>query len=175
MNWKSLNIYLLSSIFLCCSLFSKAQLLDLKSYSIEDGLPQSQILDVFQDHSGIIWLATNGGGVSRFDGVKFHNLGTKEGLNNNRVYSIFEDSKKNIWIGTLKGLNKYSNSKITNIQDSVLGELIIYEIHEHSNGEIWLGTSEGIVIYDGKKASPFIRNDSIGRAQVWAIKQDKLG
>ncbi len=175
MNWKCLKISFLSCSLLCNNLFTKAQLLDFKTYSIEDGLPQSQINDVFQDHTGIIWIATNGGGVSRFDGQTFHNLGTKEGLNNNRAQTIFEDSKQNLWIGTNKGLNKYSNNKLINIQDSILGKLSIFRIHEHSNGELWLGTSDGIMIYDGKKIVPFIRNDSIGHNQVWAITQDKLG
>lgn len=160
---------------LCNSLFTRAQLLDFKTYSIDDGLPQSQINDVFQDHTGILWVATNGGGVSRFDGQKFQNLGSKDGLNNNRVQAVFEDSKQNIWIGTTKGLNKYSNNKLINFQDSILGKLAIYRIHEHSNGELWFGTSDGIMIYDGKKITPFSLNDSIGHYQVWSIVQDKLG
>ncbi|MCX6295120.1 MAG: triple tyrosine motif-containing protein [Bacteroidetes bacterium] len=175
MNWKLIKISLLSFFLLCISFYTKAQQLDIKNFSIEDGLPQSQILDICQDHNGIVWVATNGGGVSRFDGKVFHNLGTKEGLNNNRVYSVFEDSKQNMWIGTTKGLNRYSNNKLIKIQDSILGQLTIYRIHEHSTGELWLGTSDGIMIYDGKKVTPFIRNDSIGHYQVWAIKQDKLG
>ncbi len=175
MNWRLLNILLYLCLFFGLSLFTKAQQLDIKSFSIDDGLPQSQINDVFQDHTGIIWVGTNGGGVSRYDGQKFQTLGAKDGLNNNRVQAIFEDSKQNIWIGTSKGLNLFSNNKITNVQDSVLGKLTIYRIHEHSNGELWLGTSDGIMIYDGKKITPFVFNDSIGHYQVWSIVQDKLG
>jgi ligand-binding sensor domain-containing protein/serine phosphatase RsbU (regulator of sigma subunit) len=160
-------------MFFC--LCVKAQQLNIKNFSIDDGLPQSQIIDIFQDHTGIIWLTTNGGGVTRFDGVKFHNLSTKDGLNSNRVFTVFEDSKQNLLIGTSHGLNRFSNNKIYKVNDTLIDQRTIYKIHEHSDGELWLGTNDGIIIYNGKTCRPFIRNDSIGNYQVWTIRQDKLG
>lgn len=175
MNWKSIKIFFALHLVFCCAFFSSAQQLNFKNYSIEDGLPQSQILDICQDHTGIIWFATNGGGVSRFDGLVFHNLNTKDGLNNNRVYDVFEDSHQNIWIGSGKGLNKFVNNKLLKVSDTLINQTTIYRIREQNNGELWFGTSVGIVIYDGKKFKSFERNDSIGDFQVWSIVQDKYG
>ena len=175
MNWKYIKIFILSLLCICLGITGNAQLLDIKNYSIEDGLPQSQIINIFQDHTGIIWLTTNGGGVSRFDGKKFHNLGTKQGLNNNRVFSVFEDGQQTIWIGTAKGLNKYINGKLVKVNNPLFEQLTVYTIHEHSNGDLWFGTSNGIITYNGTTFTHFVRNDSIGENQVWSIKQDKLG
>ncbi|MCW3084786.1 MAG: Response regulator containing a CheY-like receiver domain and a domain protein [Bacteroidetes bacterium] len=168
------KIYI-SLVLVCVSLIANAQLLNFKNYSIEDGLPQSQVLDICQDHTGMIWITTNGGGLSRYDGTTFHNLNTKDGLNNSRTYDVLEDSHRNLWIGTGKGLNKYVNNKLYKVSDTLINQTSIYKIYQHSNGDLWLGTSSGIVIYDGKQFKPFVRNDSIGDFQVWSIVQDKVG
>jgi ligand-binding sensor domain-containing protein/serine phosphatase RsbU (regulator of sigma subunit) len=162
-------------IFFCLCFSAKAQKLNIKNYSIEDGLPQSQILDIAQDHSRLLWLSTNSGGVSYFDGQKFVSFTTKEGLNSNHVYTVFEDKNKTIWIGTSKGLNKYTNSSLKSIDDSIINSLNIYYISEQKNGELWLGTNNGIYIYNGKifRASKF--NTSIANTQVCCIKQDLNG
>ncbi|MBL4654707.1 MAG: hypothetical protein JKY33_02665, partial [Bacteroidia bacterium] len=49
------------------------------NYSIEQGLPQSQVGDIYVDSKGYIWFGTLGG-VSKFDGRKFQNFSTEDGL-----------------------------------------------------------------------------------------------
>lgn len=175
MNWKFLKIVLPLWVFLSFGQNSYAQLLNLKNYSIDDGLPQSQIFDILQDHSGMIWFATNGGGVSRFDGLKFHNYSTKDGLANNRVYELFEDRDQSIWMGTSNGLNRFVKGKLETITDKAISKSPVYRIYRHSDGNLWLGTATGIQIFNGKSFTPFAFNDSIGNFQVWSIVQDKLG
>ncbi|SDQ79454.1 Signal transduction histidine kinase [Chryseobacterium soldanellicola] len=41
-----------------------------KSYSMDNGLPQNSIKDIFKDKYGFIWLSTEGG-ILRYDGTKF--------------------------------------------------------------------------------------------------------
>lgn len=164
------------SLFLfCICLSATAQLLNFKNYSLEDGLPQSQIIDLMQDRYGNMWFATNGGGISRFDGLKFNNFSTKDGLNNNRVSAVFEYDDKTILIGTIKGLNRFYNKKIYKFEDTLVKDRSIHSFYKHSDGNCWIGTSSGIVLYDGKSFKEFPRNDSLGSFQVWCITQDKLG
>ena len=175
MNWKTFKIFFLSFLFFCFCLSLRAQQLNIKNFSTDDGLPQSQVVALCQDHTGIIWCATNGGGVSRFDGIHFHNLNTKDGLNSNRVNAVFEDKKNNIWIASNKGLNKYAGNKLFRIDDALIDQQPIYKIHQNNNGNLWFGTANGIVIYDGKNFKSFERNDSLGKFQVCSITEDKLG
>lgn len=154
---------------------TQAQKLNIKNYSVDDGLPQSQIFDVMQDHEGVMWLATNGGGVSKYDGTKFTTLTTKEGLNNNHVFTVFEDSKKRIWIGTAKGLNKYENKVLTSYNDSLVNLVTVHAIQEHQDGTIWIGTNKGIIIFDGKTFKKFAFNHELGNFQVWSINEDGMG
>jgi len=43
----------------------------IRNFTLRDGLPQSQVNDIVQDNEGFLWIATNGGGVCRFDGEEF--------------------------------------------------------------------------------------------------------
>ncbi len=61
------------------------------------------------DHQGHIWVATDPGGVSRFDyaaaaGNEFLSMGTAAGLPSNRATSIICDRKGRLWVSTLRGL-----------------------------------------------------------------------
>jgi ligand-binding sensor domain-containing protein len=49
------------------------------NYSIEEGLPQSQVRSLYQDTNGYLWIGTLGGGVSRFNGRNFANFTTQYG------------------------------------------------------------------------------------------------
>ncbi len=175
MSRKSNIIRFIFFLIIFSSIRSNAQKLNIKNFSIDDGLPQSQILDNFQDHTGAIWFATNGGGISRFDGIKFRNFSTKDGLLSNHVFSIYEDENNVIWIGTSKGLNKIVNNKIIKVSDSNASQASVYCILRHKGGELWLGTSNGILIYNGKTFTPFGKNEIIGKFPIWSIKQDKQG
>ena len=107
MNRFLQKIFLLFTLLLFISCFSFGQKLTIKNYSIDDGLPQLQILDEYQDYTGAMWFATNGSGISRFDGLKFDNYTTKRGLKSNHVFCFYEDNNKELWIATAKGLNKF--------------------------------------------------------------------
>lgn len=83
-----------------------------KHYSVNDGLPNSEVYHVFQDSKRFIWIATNYG-VSRFDGYKFTNYTTHEGLPDNTVLEIYEDFKGRIWFLPLScKFSYFENGKI---------------------------------------------------------------
>ncbi len=67
-----------------------------RHYTVEDGLPSSEVYHLFQDSKGYIWFATDNG-VSRYDGYEFRNFTQNEGLPDNTVFEIYEDYKNRIW------------------------------------------------------------------------------
>ncbi|GAP42287.1 protein containing Y_Y_Y domain [Lentimicrobium saccharophilum] len=67
-----------------------------RHYSVDDGLPSSEVYHVFQDSKSYIWLATNMG-VSRFDGREFRNFDVQDGLPENTVFEIYEDEAGRVW------------------------------------------------------------------------------
>ena len=89
-----------------------------KNFTVENGLPQSQVLSIFQDASGRLWIGTNQGGVARYDGNTFENITETNGLANNVVYSITQGDDALLYIGTNKGLSVYDGKKLYQGKDA---------------------------------------------------------
>jgi len=70
---------------------------------MKDGLPHSQILSIYQDKTGYLWLGTMGGGIAKFNGTKFKNYDLDQGLTNSIVRAITQDSSGRMWFGTMGG------------------------------------------------------------------------
>ena len=77
----------------------------LKSYTLNDGLPNNQIRNMVEDDEGNLWILTPNG-VSRFNPEKelFKNFGTEDGLKNKRYDAIYKSSNGEIFFGSSNGL-----------------------------------------------------------------------
>ncbi|MFC2129528.1 two-component regulator propeller domain-containing protein [Bacteroidota bacterium] len=116
-----------------------------RSYSIEQGLPQSTIFCALEDSRGEMWIGTEGSGICRFNGIDVQVMDRSDGLSGNIVRSVFEDSKGNIWIGTENSLNKYDGFTLQSFADTKISETPVLAINEDKKGNIWIGTeSKGL-------------------------------
>ncbi|GAF04225.1 ligand-binding sensor domain-containing protein [Saccharicrinis fermentans] len=79
-----------------------------RQYSLEEGLPQSEVNDIAEDQFGYLWLGTNGGGLCRFNGMHFDVLTKKDGLLEDLVMGLYSDNNYDLWIGSPKGVIKYN-------------------------------------------------------------------
>lgn len=102
------------------------------------------------DRQGIKWFGTWGGGLSRFDGKKFHNFTTADGLAGNVVNALAFDTEENLWVGTNNGVSRFDGKLFKNfsVQDGLLGNYI-YAIAIDTDGSKWFGTFGGISHYTG--------------------------
>ena len=83
-----------------------------RHYSVNEGLPSSEIYHIIQDSKGYLWIATNVG-VSRFDGKKFENFDSENGLPENTIFEVYEDETGRIWfVGFPFQLSYFSNGAI---------------------------------------------------------------
>ena len=75
--------------------------LHFENISLEQGLPQSVVLDVIQDRGGLMWFGTQAGLVS-FDGYDFrqfkHNPDDSSSISDDYIWTIYEDSQGFIWV-----------------------------------------------------------------------------
>jgi ligand-binding sensor domain-containing protein/two-component sensor histidine kinase len=99
-------------VFLFSANLLSAQELSYKFYGVPEGLVQSQVLNMFQDSKGFLWIGTKGG-ASRFDGIDFRNFTENDGLINNHIKQIQEDSTGKIWFLTEKGVSKWDGKQFT--------------------------------------------------------------
>ena len=127
------------------------------------GLSNSNVFGITQDHQGFIWFATEDG-LNRFDGNNFvtyrHNINNKNSITDNVIRKIFIDSENTLWVGTENGLSRYNveldnfdNFKHVANDDSSLKDNVIWDIFQNKTDSsiskqkkspLWISTSEGL-------------------------------
>ncbi|NDK56122.1 ligand-binding sensor domain-containing protein [Pontibacter fetidus] len=129
-----------------------AQQYNFRNWTIADGLPQSNVVDIIQDQRMQLWVATLGG-VSRFDGNTFHTYNKQQGLASNTTTCLFQDSRNRIWIGSAdKGLTRFNGVSFTVLNTNHgLPAAAITSITEDKLGKLWVATDSGIYVWSGKK------------------------
>ena len=122
-----------------------------KQYSVENGFPQSNADDIFQDKDGYIWFATQNG-AARFDGFNYFLVDKYKGLRSNNVVDINQDSEGNFWFSTKDGLTKYANDSCINftVKDG-LSSNIIRNTFELPDGRILICTNRGTDIVENNR------------------------
>ncbi|TQV80001.1 ligand-binding sensor domain-containing protein [Aliikangiella coralliicola] len=122
-------------------------------------LKSENIYNFIEDDEGYLWLATDGGGISRLDKNTeefqsfMNNPQDPESLSGNIASFIYQDSKGRIWVGTQgnglnrwepgdrrKGLNRFKHYTIEN----GLNSSTVNGIVEDTNGHIWISTVKGV-------------------------------
>ncbi|MCH2235842.1 MAG: histidine kinase [Crocinitomicaceae bacterium] len=91
------------------SLLSFGQQYNLINYSVDEGLPSSQVTSINQDQDGYLWIGTETG-LSKFDGLEFVNFSVADGLTDNKIEEILVRGR-DIWVGTRKGISHYENQE----------------------------------------------------------------
>lgn len=133
------------------------------SYGKEEGLAFSRANHFLESRRGVYWIATNGGGVSRFNPsagregsgprALFTSYPVGDGTVTNRANFLHEDRAGNIWVGTDGGLFRLDGGDTGGAFHRVQLGLRLYAderveircILEDGRGDFWLGTNYGLV------------------------------
>ena len=125
-------------------------------YSVKEGLAQSSVYAVIQDHQGYLWIGT-ASGLSKFNGKDFINYTTEDGLSDGAVKAIYIDKKQTIWTGhTDGGVSRI----IGDTKKTVLNiGADITSMAEDDEGNLWITSFKSGAI---KITNPYTNNvDSI--------------
>lgn len=116
-------------------------------WSDTNGLPSNRILDIMQDETGYIWLASYDG-LIRFDGEVFTEFTEEEhGFTGISPRVLCEDVHGSLWVGTnATGLYEYKNKTFTRygLEDG-LPNLSVRAVKFDKNNTLWVGTANGLV------------------------------
>jgi ligand-binding sensor domain-containing protein/serine phosphatase RsbU (regulator of sigma subunit) len=124
---------------------------DIRYIDASEGLSSSNVFKMAKDKDGFIWIATDGEGICRYNGLSFLKLTTQNGLVHDRAICIFADSRNVIWIGTYGGLSKFDGTTFTNYTEREgLAANTIRSITEDHEGNIWFGSYGGVTKYNPK-------------------------
>lgn len=120
-----------------------------------------------------MWFGTNGGGITKFDGLNYESIKDKDGLADNLVYSIVKDNKGKMFIGTNNGLSIYDGKKFKNYTTANgLTHNRVYSILFASNGKVLLGTGSGVCIFQDSICKKFDTKSILDSAIVFNISED---
>ena len=126
-----------------------------RSWNVEDGLPNRQVAAMMQDREGRVWVGTgfhDHGGT-----VVFARRGTdwiiereiaSENMAAPKTRSFFQDGRGNIWLGTeTDGFSVMTgnlrSARIT--KGDLLPSAEVTAIRQTQDGKIWLGTLNGLL------------------------------
>ncbi len=92
------------------------------------------------DREGNFWLATSTG-LKRLRQKLITTLSVKDGLNSNEIYPLLQTNNGDIFIGSVKGVNRYADGKVTNLGLSYSADFPLYlrGLWEDSQARVWLG------------------------------------
>lgn len=107
MIFRLLFLFIIVMLWDC----AQSQTYSHKHYTPHNGLPHFQVMNLFQDSYGYLWIGTKGG-VCRFDGSGFETFNTRNGLADNEVIGCVEDQNKVIWIITRQGITSFDGIKL---------------------------------------------------------------
>jgi signal transduction histidine kinase/ligand-binding sensor domain-containing protein len=109
------------------------------SYNLGKSVPATTGIS---DREGNFWLATTTG-LRRIRQQLITSLSVKDGLVSNEVYPLLQTSKGDIFLGTVAGVNRYSDGKITNLglkySANFPFSLYMRGLWEDDQSRIWLG------------------------------------
>lgn len=97
--------------------------------------------EIFQDHTGLFWIAMGDRGIATMLGNQVSLLKTGTLLDDTPTTTILEDSNGVIWFGTEHGLAVYANGKFEEYKGSQdLAGSNINRIIQDREGNIWFAT-----------------------------------
>ncbi|HYO22954.1 MAG TPA: two-component regulator propeller domain-containing protein, partial [Flavisolibacter sp.] len=132
---------------------------------------------ITQDSKGLIWIATDHGGVNIVDKKRMvtqyltNNPQDDKSIAQNSVYSVYKDNEGIMWVGTYKrGISFFHENFIRfpvyNHKPSLAGSLPYEDVNrfvEDAKGNLWIGTNGGGLIYfdrAGRKFTQYRHNAS---------------
>jgi len=137
-----------------------------QSFTTRQDLPGQEILKVFEDSRGRIWVGTyehgTGAGVGCYDGRSWVNYTNRSGLASDCVYSMFEDPVGNMWFGTTRGISIFDGVHWHTLtkKDGLVDDRV-YCMLIDSNKKFWFGTEKGVSRFDGSEWLSYTKKDGL--------------
>lgn len=125
-----------------------AQQVNFLQYTLQDGLPQSQVYAIAEDETGVLWVGTQGGGLSRFDGENFELA--RVSLPDNYINALLVEGSR-LWIGSNTGVTVWSQDSTFTIPWKEGQVHKVTALNIDNQEVVWVGTEDGLFFVDTKK------------------------
>jgi signal transduction histidine kinase/ligand-binding sensor domain-containing protein len=158
----------------------------IRTWQVEQGLPQNKVTAVVQTRDGYLWLGTYNG-LARFDGVRFtvFDGNNTPQLHSSRVTSLFEAGDGTLWIGDESGhLTQYRAGQFQPVQiHPAWSGGKIYDIAADEAGDVWLMNESGELarVRDGLVLTPpsgaiskVVALTQSAHGRIWVDREGRL-
>jgi len=117
-----------------------------------DGVPGGAIMALLVDHSGRLWIGSDGGGLGFLESpgrapLRVRTYDTTSGLSSNTIVCVVEDDMGRIYAGTWKGVDrldpKTGRTKHFSFADG-LARGSFRSAFRDSSGNLWFATTQGL-------------------------------
>ncbi|MBC7391677.1 MAG: hypothetical protein H7329_20955, partial [Opitutaceae bacterium] len=165
-----------------------------KHYNVENGkLSSNIIMSIMQDNKGTLWVATDGGGLLKYDKntdsfeTFVNNPAEENSISGNAIYSIYQSKEGNIWAGAYaSGLNvikahkrKFEFYGNKGSDGRKLSYKSVLSFAKADSGNIWIGTDGGGINFFNPKEKSFTyynkSNSGICSDVIKSILKDSKG
>ena len=117
-------------------------------YGSKEGLPQVDVLSLYQDQKGHIWIGTYSG-VVRYNARNTHLYSTANGLASNSVFDIAQDHAGISYFATANGISVLENDSLYTIFH---GKSFNFIFVDRNNNKWFYGEKNCVLLtYDGKQ------------------------
>ena len=124
---------------------------------------------------GTLWIASEGGGLIRYQSGVFRSYSAKDGLTNNFVRIVYQDSKGTIWVGSDNGLFRVAGERLERFDNTEsIPAVAIHAIYEDSKNRLWVGGSRLLCI-TGSTAQEYRLQGEGSQNRVKSITQTNDG
>jgi len=111
--------------------------------TVDQGLPANDLMSVFKDAEGTLWIGSASSGLYKTQGDRFVYIAGKEELGSDFIQDITQDDQGAIWVGTRGGgaskLVGGSWQRFTPDNSPVSKD--VYVIHVDEDGSLWFGSA----------------------------------
>lgn len=132
---------------------------------------------LLEDRAGDLWIATNGGGLTRRRGDRFALFTRQDGLSNDHAMCLLEDRAGRLFVGTDGGgLNLFQNGRFTALTTAEgLPNDRVHALAEDAEGGLWIGTAGGLARYHHGRFSVYTTADGLPHNFVQSLCWDQTG
>lgn len=132
------------------------------------------ITDIVEDDEGVVWLATQGVGLLRYDEGRWTNWEQSLNIPHQWITSCLLDPTGDLWLGTHSGLSlfDYQHLKTFDRQDGLSHSLML-DMDGNDQGELWIGTQGmGIFHYDNSRFEHISKVSGLPHEHIYTIEVD---
>jgi ligand-binding sensor domain-containing protein/signal transduction histidine kinase len=143
----------------------------------DEGLSNSDLLDILFDTEGSIWMTTYRGGLVQLSDRKFKVYSVETGLSSDETGAIEEIGKGEFLVGSVDAkLNLIKDGKVYPFKTKTILRERIHDIHKDEKHNIWIAAHNGLLLIKPDGTEKFF-NESNGlfSDQIWVIKPNPNG